>query len=204
MIQRKTLATMLSYLLSPTVFAFYIIVIFVLFPPLTSTQNNTIFVFLLAFLFLCVFPVIAILYSFKKGQIDIWVSNQRQRTPFYLVAITGYIIASFIFYLQNETIFFVLTLAYLGVTTSVTLGNYFTKISSHSAGVAGPLAALSFVYGFISLPLFILLPLVYWARLNLNAHTKLQLTLGMIIGLLVTYSIFYVFLPEIFAFRNIV
>ncbi len=200
MVQCNNVATLISYLLSPTVCAFYVIVSFFLFPPFATPGNTRILSFLLAFLLLCVFPIIAILYYFKKGRVDIWVSNQHQRLPFYIVAITGYLIASIIFYLQQETILFVLSSAYVGVTTTVTLGNYFTKISSHSAGVAGPIAALSFVYGTIALPLFLLLPVVFWARLQLNAHTKMQLTLGTIIGLTITYTFFYLFLPTPFHF----
>ncbi|MFO8077761.1 MAG: hypothetical protein R6U21_03865, partial [Thermoplasmatota archaeon] len=190
MMQSKTLANILSYLFSPTIFAFYVLLILFLFPPLSSTNNNQIFIILFAIILLCVFPIIAILYYFKKGRVDIWVSNQKQRTPFYLVAITGYILASVFFYLQQETTLFVLSVAYVGVTTSVTLSNFITKVSSHSAGVAGPIAALVYIYGLSAVPFFLLLPLVFWSRLKINAHTFTQLTLGAIIGISITLFLY--------------
>ena len=195
MVQSKTIADVLSYLFSPTVFAFYVLIILFLFPPLSSPGNNQLLIIIMAVLLLCVFPIIAILYYFKKGRVDIWVSNQKQRTPFYLAAITGYVLASIFFYLQQETTLFVLSVAYVGVTTAVTLGNFITKVSSHSAGVAGPIAALMYVYGAPALLFFLFLPLVFWSRLKLNAHTFTQLTLGVIIGISVTVFVYVLLFP---------
>ncbi|MBS3802626.1 MAG: hypothetical protein KGY65_07745 [Candidatus Thermoplasmatota archaeon] len=190
----KTIADIISYVLSPTVFAFYIILIFLLFPPLNNPEN--IFVSLtLAIFFLCIFPIVMILYFKRKGTVDIWVSNQNQRLPFYLIAIIGYILGSIIFYVRGETTLFVLSVAYVGVTSAVTIGNFSTKVSSHSAGVAGPLLAVTLVYGVLALPSFLLLPLVFWSRLKLNAHSFTQLTLGAIIGMIVTFCVYVLLYP---------
>lgn len=186
------LATFLSYIFSPTSFAFYIITIFLLFPSVGNEKN--VFVNLvLSIIFLCIFPVLTIFYFKHKGTVDIWVSNQKQRTPFYIMAIIGYILATIIFYLRNETALFVLSIAYTGVTVAVTIGNFSTKISSHSAGVAGPLTALTFVYGLSVLPSFLMLSLVFWSRLKLKAHTFTQLTLGTIIGIFITFCVYFLF-----------
>jgi len=195
MVQSKTIADILSYLFSPTVFAFYVLIILFLFPPLSSPGNNQLLIIIMAVLLLCVFPIIAILYYFKKGRVDIWVSNQKQRTPFYLAAITGYVLASIFFYLQQETTLFVLSVAYVGVTAAVTIGNFITKVSSHSAGVAGPIAALMYVYGAPALLFVLFLPMVFWSRLKLNAHTFTQLTLGVIIGTGVTLFVYALLFP---------
>ncbi len=136
-----------------------------------------------------------ILYFKRKGTVDIWVSNQNQRLPFYLIAIIGYIIGSIIFYTRGETTLFVLSVAYVGVTSAVTIGNFSTKVSSHSAGVAGPLLAVTLVYGVLALPSFLLLPLVFWSRLKLNAHSFTQLTLGAIIGMIVTFCVYVLLYP---------
>jgi len=198
MIPSKKLADILSYVFSPTVFAFYVIAIFLLFPPISYPENILISL-ILSIIFLCVFPVVAILYFKRKGTVDIWVSNQNQRLPFYIIAIIGYVIAAVIFYIRNETVLFVLSVAYVGVTLAVTVGNFSTKVSSHSAGVAGPLTAVTLVYGILALPSFLLLPLVFWSRLKLNAHTFTQLTWGTIIGILVTFFVFYVLYPLSFS-----
>lgn len=191
----KTIANILSYVLSPTVFTFYVILIFLLFPPLNNPKN--IFVSLtLAIIFLCIFPIVMILYFKQKGKVDIWVSNQNQRLPFYLIAIIGYILGSIIFYIRGETTLFVLSVAYVGVTSAVAISNFSTKVSSHGAGVAGPLLAITLVYGVLALPSFLLLPLVFWSRLKLNAHSFTQLTLGSIIGMIVTFCVYILLYPS--------
>jgi len=190
----KRLAKILSYLLSPPMFAFYVILIIVLNPPL-EIYTNIVISLLISIIFLCVFPVIAILYFKQKGSIDIWVSNQQQRTPFYIIALVGYVFASTIFYFREETTLFALSVAYFAVTVTITLSNFSTKVSSHSAGVAGPLTALTMIYGLVIIPAFFILPIVYWSRLKLSAHTLSQLVFGTIIGIMVTFFIFFLLYP---------
>ena len=194
MVDEKKSANFLSYVLSPTMIAFYIILIFLLYPPIEQ-ESHIIVDFILSFIFLCIFPVVTILYFYRKGTVDIWVSNQKQRAPFYLIAIIGYVIASLIFFLRNDTTLFVLSVAYVAVTLSVTISNFATKVSSHSAGVAGPLTAITLVYGLIALPSFLLLPLVFWARLIFNSHSVLQLLYVSFIGILVTFFVYILLFP---------
>jgi len=138
-------------------------------------------------------PAIGVLIYTKKGVIDIWVSDRKTRTPFYIIAIIGYIVGLVIFYLINQHEFFVFTLAYLLVTIVLTLLNLKTKMSSHAAGLTGPLTAILYLFGIHALPLFLFLPLLIWARLKLNAHSRAQLLGGSIIGVIVTYSTYLLF-----------
>jgi len=190
----EKIANILSYVLSPNVISFYIILLLLFYPPLDN-NSNVILNLLISIIFLCVFPIIAILYSQQKGTIDIWVSNQKDRTFFYIIALVGYVIASIIFFMIKENTLFVLSVAYFFVTLVVTLGNFSTKVSSHSAGVAGPLTAMTLVYGLFLFPIFLLVPLVFWSRLKLKAHTVTQLTLGTLIGVVVTFIVFYLLFP---------
>jgi membrane-associated phospholipid phosphatase len=184
---KKQLADIISYILSPVNNAFYVIIILSIFFLETTNQLEFIIVFTVAFFFLCIMPVIGILIYTKKGIVDIWVSDQKIRTPFYLVAIGGYGIALVVFYLLDQHEFFVLTLAYFFVTITITLSNLKTKISSHTGGLTGPFTALLYLFGFIALPLFLLLPVIIWARMQLNAHSIGQLLGGAFIGSIVTY-----------------
>ena len=186
----RKLADIISYLLSPTTVAFYAIVILLLFSEETRQLDPGMIPLILsiALFFLCINPIAGILYYTKKGKIDIWVSERQTRPPFYLIAIAGYCIASILFYYLDAHDFFVLSVAYVGVTTAVLITNYKTKISSHSAGLTGPFTAVIFVIGFFALPLFVLLPIVIWARLKLNAHTFTQLIAGSIVGIIVTVA----------------
>lgn len=184
----RKLADIISYLLSPTTVAFYAVVLLLFFSEETRQLDSKILplVLVIALYFLCINPIAGIIYFTKKGKIDIWVSERQTRPPFYLIAIGGYGVASVLFYYLGAHDFFVLSVAYVGVTTTVLITNYKTKISSHSAGLTGPFTAVFFVLGFFALPLFILLPVVIWARLKLNAHTFTQLIAGSIVGIIVT------------------
>jgi membrane-associated phospholipid phosphatase len=62
------------------------------------------------------------------------------------------------------------------------------KISAHSAGLSGPLTVLAWIFGFKTLPLFLLIPLVGWSRLYLKAHTFWQVVAGTVLGIFMTSS----------------
>jgi len=48
--------------------------------------------------------------------------------------------------------------------------------------VAGTVVCLVFVFGSWGLPAFLLLPVVFWARLRLERHTLAELALGALVG----------------------
>jgi len=187
------IADTISYFLSPVSIAFYVILILTFFLIQIKNTSNFIITLFTALFFLCITPAIGILIYTKKGVIDIWVSDQKTRTPFYIIAIIGYIIGLIIFYWINQHEFFVLTLAHICVTFVLTLTNLKTKMSSHAAGLTGPLTAVVYLFGIPAFSLFLLLPLLIWARLELNAHSMAQLIGGSIIGVIVTYSTYLFF-----------
>jgi len=61
------------------------------------------------------------------------------------------------------------------------------KISIHASGIAGPFIALVHQLGSAMLPLLLVLIPVAWARVELKAHTKLQVTAGALISGLLTW-----------------
>ncbi len=191
--KEKQHAILISKLLSPVSIAFITILIISLFPISPTDEFNPLLSIILGILLLCIFPVFIVLIYYKRGVVDIWVSEQKKRTPFYIVAIIGYILASLIFYQINYQNMFVLSLAYLFVTITIVIVNQISKVSSHTGGLVGPLTAIAFMYGFYVIPLLFLYPLVFWARKKLNAHTTLQLINGSIISLVIT-SIIYIIL----------
>lgn len=178
----KHIAETLSVLLAPSAVALIATLIFTWMPPTSPAYFNPFLSTIFGILFLSAFPIALVLYYYFQGRVDIWVSERRTRPPFYVMAIIGYIIASFLFYFLQYKWMFLLSLAYLCVTLVVLVSNFFTKVSSHSAGVAGPVTALTYVFGLKALPLFIFVPLVVWARIETDAHTLIQLIAGVIIA----------------------
>lgn len=190
----EKIAEHISKLLSPVVLAFIATLCFSIFSPLQNNDPLTIIISVtFGIFFLSFFPAFAVVYNFKKGKIDLWVSDRKTRTPFYFVALTGYIISSIVFSLLDYKAMFVLSVAYIFVTTVIMLLNLVWKVSTHSGGVTGPVTALIHGFGLYAIPLTILIPIVIWARLKLKAHSIMQLIMGVIIAATLT-SIVYLLL----------
>jgi hypothetical protein len=73
-------------------------------------------------------------------------------------------------------------LSYALATLGFVLVTPFSNLSLHTAGVSGAAVCLAYVFGAWGLPAFALLPLVFWARLELGRHTPFELALGAIVG----------------------
>jgi len=188
---QQSIALFLSYLLSPIVVSFLILALISSMGPMSALAPPPIYGFLLGVFFLCIYPMIPILYQYRRGVVDLWVSDRTQRTKLYLLSIFGYLIYALLCYFLSYHVLFVFSLSYFFVATSLLFINFFTKISSHTAGLAGPLTAVTYIYGIITLPLFLLLFLLFWARRVLKAHTLLQLFEGSITAILITYLVFF-------------
>jgi membrane-associated phospholipid phosphatase len=67
------------------------------------------------------------------------------------------------------------------------------KISIHTTGIAGPLVALTYQFGWMLLPLYILIPIVGLARVKMHRHTQLQVVAGGILGVAMTIVQLYYF-----------
>jgi membrane-associated phospholipid phosphatase len=187
---KEKIAETFSVILSPVGVALLSVIIFTFSPINFVFSIDLLLNFLLAIFFLCLFPIIAILYSYKKGKVDIWVSDQSVRTPFYIVAVVGYITAIIVFYFLKNFNLFVLSVSYCLVTIAIMFGNYFRKISAHGAGVAGPITAITYYFGILAFPLFLLIPLTVWARLKLKAHTLFEVVSGILIATIITFFVY--------------
>jgi membrane-associated phospholipid phosphatase len=67
------------------------------------------------------------------------------------------------------------------------------KISIHTTGIAGPLVALTYQFGWMLLPLYILIPIVGLSRVKMHRHTHLQVVAGGILGVAMTIVQLYYF-----------
>ncbi|VVB73904.1 Uncharacterised protein [uncultured archaeon] len=146
--------------------------------------------FLLGALFLTVIPTMTILYFYRKGIIDIELSERRLRTPFYAVGMMSQMMAAIVFYSIHDSIMFVTSMAYAIVTVLMMFINLKWKISAHASGVAGPVTAIYAVYGSQTLPLYLLLLPIFALRLKLKAHNIWQLIGGTLLATIVTYVVY--------------
>ena len=73
-------------------------------------------------------------------------------------------------------------LSYALATAAFALLTPLVKISLHAAGVAGAGVCLTWIFGPLGAPAFLVLPAVWWARLTLSRHTPVELLLGTLVG----------------------
>jgi len=157
--------------------------------PVSLNSNTSLYITIpVGILLMGILPIILILYDSRKEEIDIFVSDRRKRTKYFLVAIFSYAIGSiFFYYVVYDSLQFNYYLAYFAVTTFDMLVTLRWKISVHVSGVAGPVTFLVMKISNIYAILYIILIPVAWARYSLRAHTKWQLLGGALSAPLVTY-----------------
>jgi membrane-associated phospholipid phosphatase len=61
------------------------------------------------------------------------------------------------------------------------------KISIHASGVTGPVTALIFLLGGVMMPLLLVVIPVAWARVELKAHTVMQVAVGAVLSSVLTW-----------------
>ena len=188
----RKIHSIVSAILSPICVAVYITLIFSLFSPIGLGSMNLIQSVLTGFVFLAILPFL-IIYSFsKKYGIEIDINDRKKRTPIFLVIILNYIIATLIFWFYQNYIMLLICLSYTIVTSFVMLVNIFWKISVHTAGLTGPLTALIFIFGVSLIPLYILAIPVAYSRYKLDFHNKMQLLVGGLSPIFITYFIYLI------------
>jgi len=143
---------------------------------------------------LCILPFLPIAYEVWAGKTDLDVSDLKKRVPLYLPGLASYGVGAAVFWILNSRVMFVIALAYVCVASATFMITLVWKISTHTAGVAGPITALVFVFGLWVLPLHVLSIMMVWSRVKLGAHTLNQAVAGLLVALAVTscvYCLFY-------------
>jgi len=181
---------MLSFILSPQAIALYVTIIFSLFSPIGLGSIDVFTSIFIGSLFLTIIPLGSIFYFYKKKGIDFDDPKRKERIEIYLIGLVSYLVSSSIFWILNCHVMFVISMAYLFVGSAISLVNLFWKISAHSAGVAGPITSLVYVFGFNLIPLYILLVPIFWIRMKIKAHDILQIISGAIIAIFITSLVY--------------
>ena len=188
------LADFISKFVSPPTIAILATVTFSLWSPIGLGLLSPPLSILLCFLLFAFLPFLPVIYFYKKNVIDLYISKREARTPFFLMAIASYSFAAIIFFATNTKIMFLLALGYTFVTIILMVVNLFWKVSTHCAGVTGPIFALIFVFGINVLPLSLILVPLSWSRIKLKHHTFTQTLVGILIPIavgLVEYTVLY-------------
>lgn len=187
----RRIAQIISNILNPIVLLFpapYFLV-------LRTTNDSALAVrwAVFSWIFLLLISII-IIYCVRRGIFsDLDVSRREQRPLlFLLAAIVTFFYCFSIFVLSGPR---VLLFAALGILLSIlflSLINTRIKASIHVATVSALLFTLGLVYSGVYLLLFLLIPIVGWARVKTKRHTVFEAIVGSILGsslTLLLYSI---------------
>ncbi len=130
--------------------------------------------------------IIGSLWSKRKNiEKDIPVKEDRFY-PLLLVILSYFIGVGVLYLIAAPALTTVLMVCYLVNTSVVFLINLHWKISIHAMGIAGPLTALIYLFGWSGLILTLLVPVVGWSRVYLKRHTPWQVIIGTILGFVLT------------------
>jgi membrane-associated phospholipid phosphatase len=145
--------------------------------------------FVITAFFGCVLPLIMVALMLKKGIIsDFYATDRNERFIPFILTISSYIAGTISLLAINAPPAITALMACYIVNGIVILGITLKwKISIHASGVTSPVTALVYLLGTRMLPLFLFFIPVAWARLELKAHTKFQVTAGALISSILTW-----------------
>lgn len=124
---------------------------------------------------------------------DASVSMREQRTSIY--AVGGACLAILLAVLAIGDAPVVITACLVSAVIATALGywiNRYTKLSLHSAAMAGCTAVLLWTAPLIGVVMAIFAPLVGWARIRLKHHTPFQILIGWIVPMACVFIVFQV------------
>ncbi len=183
----------ISIILSPPAIAFGTVIVFAFFSPIGTGLLQPLHSFLLGLFLIVIGPILPLTTMVALGKLTFDVRNRRDRPLLYLAAILVYSAGAVVaWFYQNHTMA-VLAVAYAAVTSAIAIVSLFWKVSAHAAGVAGPITGLIWIYGIIPVPFLLLAVLVAWARWRQGLHTITQLISGILIAMIVTAGVYWLY-----------
>ena len=139
--------------------------------------------------------VVVIVYLVRTKRIEgIFLRVRRERHRIYVLATVCVIANIVVLHLLGAPP--VLTAAFcsaVAVMVLLMLINLKWKISVHMAFVAAAVTIMVILYGLPALFAAVLLPLIGWARIELEHHTPAQVVGGTLLGVLVIFAVYRVF-----------
>lgn len=112
---------------------------------------------------------------------------------FIMAGLFGIPSALVLYYLSAPRNLLIIILGITAVMLVLALVNTTYRASFHLAMVTSMLTSLWFIFGGVSLVVFLLLPILGYSRYQLGEHTPAQMVAGFLIGLVVSGATFYGF-----------
>lgn len=169
----------------------------VLFVALFNTGLSTKQIEILAPILLVIdilFPIGVYLFFLKTGKIsDRDVTKRQERFVLFGVGvITSLFSTILVFFIANE-LFFTLHLIFFLLTLTLFLITFKWKISGHMIVNTGAVFMINYLFDWRFLWLFLMVPIVAYARLYLKKHDIWQVAAGIMVGLIEPYLVLKLF-----------
>jgi membrane-associated phospholipid phosphatase len=117
------------------------------------------------------------------GGIDLKVRQERQ-APYLLAAASSGVGDAALWAVGAPASMLVLASLYGAIAIVMALINHRWKISAHAAGAGIGLGTMVASFGASALPLAVFLPVVCWARVRIDMHSRAQVIAGATLGTL--------------------
>ncbi len=180
----EKIARFISVLLGPHVWLPLLFILIIFKSGLTSTQAKVILPSIL--LLQVVLPLTYMIIAPRLGWVSKWdMELKEERKPFFLFLLVLTLVNLTIIYFFGNNflfdlniIFIVLLLVLFGITK-------YWKISLHLSLNTASLILINFLFSWQFPFLYLIIPIIFWARLKLKKHTVNQLSAGVIITAIV-------------------
>jgi len=142
-----------------------------------------------ALVFISLIPLCSLLF-YIPGKSKNWSRIiKRQRNASFIIMIISYPVGFIVLRLIDAPrIFEAIAVNYTLITLGLIIFNLVLryKASGHAAGVAGPVAAVLYFFGFMASPLASLIPLTIFARIATKGHNFWELVTGSVMSISIT------------------
>ena len=190
---RKRIANLTSNILNPFLVSLVIILLlsFESTPSIVDALKWSLILIVVSIL-----PVFSVTTYLVRNQRldDLFIGVRKQRTKIYLLATVCAIVGCIILPYLGAPLMLVATfVAGLSAIVIFMCINLLWKISLHTALIAALVTVLLILYGSIAAVTAVLLPLIAWARIELEHHSLAQVTTGALLAALIVVVVFYLF-----------
>ena len=137
-----------------------------------------------------------VLFGVRSGKYsDASVSIRAQRTSIYAVGGACLVILLIVLVIAKAPLVIIACLVSAVIATALGYWvNRYTKLSLHSAAMAGCTAVLLWTAPVIGVIMAIIAPLVGWSRIRLKHHTPLQILIGWMVSMICVFVVFVLML----------
>lgn len=188
------LAEVVSYVFHPLLVVIPTLVIAMV--RLGSTLGQALFWTVLSIAIVNLPMALLLLWGVRSGKYtDASVSVREQRTSIYAVGGTCLVILLAVLIIGKAPAVIIACLISAVIATALGYWiNRYTKLSLHSAAMAGCTAVLLWTAPLIGVIMVVFAPLVGWARIRLKHHTPVQILIGWMVSMICVFVVFQLML----------